>query len=131
MKSVRAAFDLTGRVAIITGGGGLLGTKHAEAVAEMGGIPVLLDLKGEQADTCAKEIATAFGVQALGLHCDITQPGMVSEALSNTLAAFGRVDVLINNAANDPKIGSEDQSSRQWPRLENFPLDVWCRDLAV
>src|SRR5207253_5511600 len=130
-ESVRAALDLTGRVAIITGGAGLLGIKHAEAIAEMGGIPILIDLRGDKADACAKKIKNIFGVQALGLHCDITQPQMVGEVLSVSLERFGRIDVLINNAANDPKVGSEDQSMPQWSRLENFPLDVWSRDLSV
>ena len=131
MKSVREAFDLTGRVAIITGGAGLLGVKHAEAIAEMGGIPVLLDLDGEKAEARAKEIAAAFGVQALGLTTDITQPQAIAEALSKTLEAFGRVDILINNAANNPKVEGVGLSGAHWSRLENFPLDVWHQDLAV
>ena len=57
MKSLPQTFDLTGKVAVITGGAGLLGEKHAEAVAEMGGLPVLLDLQGEKATTCAAKIA--------------------------------------------------------------------------
>jgi NAD(P)-dependent dehydrogenase (short-subunit alcohol dehydrogenase family) len=104
LKSVKAALDLTGRVAIITGGAGLLGRKHAEAIAEMGGIPVLVDLRGDQAEASAKEIGAAFGVRALGLSCDITKPEMVREVLSTCLTTFGSVEVLINNAANDPKL---------------------------
>jgi NAD(P)-dependent dehydrogenase (short-subunit alcohol dehydrogenase family) len=131
LKSVKAALDLTGRVAIITGGAGLLGRKHAEAIAEMGGIPVLVDLRGDQAEASAKEIGAAFGVRALGLSCDITKPEMVREVLSTCLTTFGSVEVLINNAANDPKVGNEAQPGMQWSRFENFPLDVWCRDLSV
>ena len=129
--SVRSAFDLTGRVAIITGGAGLLGVKHAEAIAEMGGIPLLLDLDGEKAKTCSDEIATTFGVQSLGLSVDITEPEAVSGVLSETLKAFGRVDILINNAANNPRVEGGDLLSRNWTRLENFPLDIWHQDLAV
>ena len=131
MKTARDAFDLTGRVAIITGGAGLLGTKHAEAISEMGGIPVLLDINGDKADEHAKEITATYGRQGLGLRCDITQPEAVAQALSRTLAAFGRVDILINNAANDPKVERAGLSSKNWARLENFPLDVWQQDLAV
>ena len=43
-KSVKQSFDLTGQVAVITGGAGLLGEKHAEAIAEFGGIPILIDI---------------------------------------------------------------------------------------
>ncbi len=63
MKNV---FDLSGRVAVITGGAGLLGRKHAEAIASQGGIPVLVDLEISQPDQQALEISTAFGVDALG-----------------------------------------------------------------
>lgn len=131
MKLVKEALDLTGRVAVITGGAGLLGMKHAEAVAEMGGIPVLLDLKGELAAARAQEIANKFGGQALGLNCDITQPEMVRQVLADCLAKFGTIDILINNAANDPKVGDGQPGGVQWSRLENFPLDVWSRDLSV
>jgi NAD(P)-dependent dehydrogenase (short-subunit alcohol dehydrogenase family) len=130
MNSVKATFDLTGRVAVITGGAGLLGTKHAEAIAEMGGIPVLLDLKGDAAAASARDIATRFGRQSLGLNCDITKPESVRQVLSDCLDKFGKVDILINNAANDPKVGGG-SSNVQWSRLENFPLDIWSRDLAV
>jgi NAD(P)-dependent dehydrogenase (short-subunit alcohol dehydrogenase family) len=116
---------------MITGGAGLLGVKHAEAIAEMGGIPVLLDLDGEKAEARAKEIATAYRVQALGLSSDITQPEAISDALSKTLAAFGRVDILINNAANNPKVEGSGLSGAHWSRLESFPLDLWHQDLAV
>ena len=131
MKSVKDAFDLTGRVAIITGGAGLLGVKHAEAIAEMGGIPVLLDLDSEKTESRAREIAKAFGVKALGLVTDVTHIEEIASALSKTLEAFGRVDILINNAANDPKVEGGGLKGGQWSRLENLPLEVWQQDLAV
>ena len=131
MKSVKEAFDLTGRVAIITGGAGLLGVKHAEAIAEMGGIPVLLDLNGGKAKADAKEITATFSIQALGLTTDVTQPRAIASALSKTLEAFGRVDILINNVANNPKVEGTGPSDTHWSRLENFSLDVWHQDLAV
>jgi NAD(P)-dependent dehydrogenase (short-subunit alcohol dehydrogenase family) len=117
-------------VAIITGGAGLLGVKHAEAIAEMGGIPVLLDLDGEKAQAYARAMTAAYGVQSLGLCSDITQPEPIMAALSKTLDAFRRVDILINNAANNPKVEG-DMGSQHWSRLESFPLDVWNQDLAV
>lgn len=131
MKSVKDALDLTGRVVVITGGAGLLGGKHAEAVAEMGGIPVLLDLESANPEARAKQITKAYGNQALGLVADITDPQAISAALDKLLATFGRVDALINNAANNPKVGGEGMSSSQWSRLENFPLEVWNQDIAV
>ncbi len=130
MESVRGAFDLTGRVTIITGGAGLLGVKHAEAIAEMGGIPVLLDLDGEKARARAREIASTFGVEALGLTTDVTQPRAIADALSKTLGAFGRVDILINNAAIDPKV-KNDGSLLETSRFEHFPLEDWNFQISV
>ena len=131
MKSLREVFDLTGRVAIITGGAGLLGAKHSEAIAEMGGIPVLLDLDGAKAEACAREITKSFGTRTLALTVDITQDKAVEGALSQTLDEFGRVDILINNAANNPKVKEGGSPQRHWSRLESFPLDVWQQDLSV
>lgn len=131
MTSVAQAFDLTGRVALITGGAGLLGVKHAEAIAEMGGIPVLVDLDGARADARARAITAQFGVPARGLVADVAQPEAVASALDTTLATYGRVDILINNAANNPKVEATGRSATHWTRLERFPLDVWQADLAV
>ena len=124
-------FELTGRVAVITGGAGLLGVQHAEAIAEMGGIPVLLDRRGEAAVACAKKIAGRYRVKALGLGADVTQLQAVSDALTKTLAAFGRVDILINNAAHNPTVDEKGRVGTPWSRLERMPLDVWSADLAV
>lgn len=131
LRGVRAAFDLTGRVAVITGGAGLLGTQHAEAIAEMGGIPVLADLDGVRAETAARDIARKFGGRVLGMRTDVSDPGAISDVLTRTIAAYGRVDILINNAANDPKVGAAGGSGPHWSRMENFPVDVWQRDLTV
>ncbi len=131
MNFLREAFDLTGRVAVITGGAGLLGAKHSEAIAEMGGFPVLLDLDGAKAEVCAREITRSFGVRTLALAVDITQSNTVEDALAKTLSEFGRVDILINNAANNPKVEGKGSSQRHWSRLENFSLDVWQQDLSV
>ena len=130
-SSVRLQFDLTGRVAVITGGAGLLGMRHAEAVAEMGGVPVLVDLEGEGAQARAAEIAAAYGVQAMGIQADITQPEAVSGVLARILDRLDRLDILINNAAHNPKMEATSTASVHWSRLEHFPLDIWDQDIAV
>src|SRR5438874_13631284 len=94
----RGVFDLEGRVAVITGGAGLLGQKHAEAIADYGGIPVLLDLRKVSIDH------SRLGAKALAVTADITDPKSVREACATVLSKLGRVDILINNAANNPKI---------------------------
>jgi NAD(P)-dependent dehydrogenase (short-subunit alcohol dehydrogenase family) len=127
---VRQAFDLTGRVVLVTGGAGFLGRRHAEAVAEMGAVPVLVDLSGERAREEAGRITSTYGVRAAGLEADITSPDAVQAMLDEVLRLFGRVDVLINNAANNPKV-EDGVHGPHWSRLERFPLEIWHQDLAV
>lgn len=127
--SARDLFDLTGRVAIITGGGGLLGGQHAEAIASAGGIPVLADIRVAPAEEKARELAGDFGISTHAVQVDITQSEQVRALLADVLARYGRVDILINNAANNPKMESE--SGVTWSRLEHFPIEQWQDDLAV
>ena len=121
-------FSLSGRVAIITGGAGLLGVKHAEAIAAAGGIPVLADLRGPDAVAAAARIPTAGGAAAVGVECDITSEKSVEQLLRAVLDRFGRVDILVNNAANNPKV---EGTGQDFLRLEEFPLDQWNADVAV
>jgi NAD(P)-dependent dehydrogenase (short-subunit alcohol dehydrogenase family) len=126
---VQTLFDLTGRVAVITGGAGLLGTKHAEIIAAAGGSPVLLDLPQAKPQAAAAAISTKYGVKAAGLAADITQLAEIEKVKDELLARFGHIDILINNAANNPKV--ESSGSKTWSRLENFPLEVWNDDIRV
>jgi NAD(P)-dependent dehydrogenase (short-subunit alcohol dehydrogenase family) len=128
-RNVKELYDLSGRVAIITGGAGLLGQFHAEAIAEAGGYPVLADVDAERCDAAAGELGQRYGTSVLGLHTDVTAKPQVEAMLEYVLNEFGRVDILINNAANNPKV--EDTSTTKWSSLENFPLEQWNDDLAV
>jgi NAD(P)-dependent dehydrogenase (short-subunit alcohol dehydrogenase family) len=120
-------FDLTGRVAAITGGAGLMGIQHAEVIAAHGGIPVLVDVV--RAEEKAEDLGRRHQVPARACQCDITQPESVRELLREIIAHFGRVDILINNAANNPKM--ENSTEVNFSRLENFPIEQWHADLAV
>jgi NAD(P)-dependent dehydrogenase (short-subunit alcohol dehydrogenase family) len=122
-------FDLTGRVAVITGGAGLLGEQHARAIASEGGIPVLVDVSGQAATELAERIASEYRVPAWGCRVDITRHDQLQDFLVELLERFGRLDILINNAANNPKI--EDGGSVNFSRLEHFPLAQWETDVKV
>jgi NAD(P)-dependent dehydrogenase (short-subunit alcohol dehydrogenase family) len=122
-------FDLTGRVAVITGGAGLLGEQHARAIASEGGIPVLIDVSGQAAAERAERISTEYRVPAWGSGVDITRHGELQAFLAQLLERFGRLDILINNAANNPKV--EESAGVNFSRLEHFPLAQWEADLAV
>ena len=130
MTSVRERFDLTGRVAVITGGAGMLGKQHAAAIAESGGCPVLVDLSQEAARSAAAEIGQAHGVKTLGVGADITQKSDVSAMVDAVKSAFGRIDILINNAALTVKGGGE-RASRYFAPFEEYPLDLWQAALDV
>lgn len=130
MKNPSQIFDLTGRVAVITGGLGFLGQKHAETIACAGGIPVMVDIHvPSAAEQDADAWKSRFGGQACALKCDITNGEAVRALLAEVLKRLGRVDILINNAANNPKM--ENTSEINFSRLENFPLAQWQDDLAV
>jgi NAD(P)-dependent dehydrogenase (short-subunit alcohol dehydrogenase family) len=129
MTSVREWFDLSGRVALITGGAGLLGVKQAEAIATAGGTPGLVDIAEDAAEQAAARLAKEFDVPAFACAADITRPEEVRAVLETVLERSGRVDILINNAANNPPV--ESGTGPEWSRLEHFPLDQWHADLAV
>jgi NAD(P)-dependent dehydrogenase (short-subunit alcohol dehydrogenase family) len=128
-KPIKDMFDLTGRTAVITGGAGLLGVKHAEAIALAGGSPILVDIAGDAARERARQISDEHGVVALGVACDITRPKEVQALLQRVLDETGRIDILINNAANNPK--AEAPGDEAWSRLERFSLEQWQADIAV
>lgn len=128
--SVREAFSLRDRVIVITGAAGLLGRRHAAAIAEMGGIPVLCDMIQDAVDAAARELGARHDVPSLGLAFDVTDPSAVQAAAETVLSRFGRVDGLVNNAANNPKVETEPDRP-PWSRFEAFPRAVWDRDIAV
>jgi NAD(P)-dependent dehydrogenase (short-subunit alcohol dehydrogenase family) len=129
MENLKNLFDLTGRVAVITGGTGLLGQQHAEALARAGGIPVLADVQVSGVDPQSRAWKERFGEQACAIQTDITDPESVKKLLEAVLEKFGRIDILVNNAANNPKM--ENKAEVEFSRLEFFPLEQWDADLNV
>ena len=128
-KSIHKKFDLTGKIIIITGGCGLLGLKHAEAVAEYGAIPVLLDLNKEIGNEKANYISHEYNVRCDFNRCNITDEKQVNRVKEIVVEKYGRIDVLINNAALDPKVAND--TNINLSRLENFPLRQWNLEIAV
>jgi NAD(P)-dependent dehydrogenase (short-subunit alcohol dehydrogenase family) len=129
MNKLWNSFDLSGRVAVITGGAGLLGEQHATAIAAAGGFPVLVDIDEERACRKAAALIATYGIPAFGFAADITQQQQIESLRDNILSRYGRLDILINNAANNPKM--EASGEIDFSRLENFPLAQWDADLAV
>ena len=117
--NVRDLFDLSGRVAIVTGGGSGIGRQMAEALAELGADLVLCARRPERCEQAAEEIA-GLGVRALGLRCDVSDRAEVDALVARTVAEFGHVDIVINNAG----------ASWGAPAVDH-PLEAWNKVMAV
>jgi NAD(P)-dependent dehydrogenase (short-subunit alcohol dehydrogenase family) len=112
-------FDLSGKVAIVTGGGIGIGRQMAEGLAEMGADLVLCARHLERCEAAAAELRE-LGVQALGLRCDVRDPGEVDAVVERTRQEFGRIDVLVNNSGTVWGAAPEDTPLEGWQKV----LDV-------
>ena len=123
---------INGRVCIVTGGGGLIGKKHAEAIVEGGGVPVLLDIVPDGMERVKRELLEEYGddVVVETFVADITNRDALNFVRDELISKYGHIDVLINNAANNPKV--EDKSKNLlFNTFSSFPLDIWNKDIAV
>lgn len=125
-------FYIKDKVVIITGGAGLLGRKHAEAVIEGEGIPILLDISEDALEDAQRQLRDTYGAscRADGYVTDITERDKVEETAQRILEKYGRMDVLINNAANNPKVEGSAANMKPF-RFEDLPLRIWEDDLKV
>jgi len=116
---IKDLFDLTGKTAIITGGGRGLGEQMAEGLAEAGANIVLCSRKKEACQQVADRLATT-GVKTLALACDISQPEDIKNVVHQTIEKFGRIDILINN------------SGATWGApVEEMPLVAWQKVMNI
>lgn len=124
-------FKLDGRVAIVTGGVGLLGAEFCRTLAEAGAAVVVLDLNAEKCTAIAESLTQA-GYRALAAPTDITQPASVNAMLQKVIETFGRVDILVNSAALDPKFDPTAAAKGIAPgSFEDYPLEQWNAALNV
>ena len=122
-------FSLKDRNALITGGCGLLGRQHAEAIAKAGGTPVLADIPAAQPLATAQQLSELWQSRVIGCEVDITSEADIAKTCDDLDAKNCKIDILINNASNNPKV--ENATSTQFSRLENFPLETWHNDISV
>lgn len=131
MSNVLEKFQMQGQVAIVTGGAGLLGKQFARTLAQGGAAVVVADLNRMTANTIA-ETLVKDGYNALGVGVDVTDPASVAELVETAVNVYGRLDVLVNSAALDPKFDPE-AVARGIPSgsFEDYPLDQWRQALDV
>ena len=122
-------FSLKDRVIVVTGACGLLGREHVEAIAMAGGIPIILDLNQQVVNDHVTQVNQKYNINATGYSVDITDEDQVSASCDAIIKQYGRIDGLVNNAANNPKV--ENSVEKNFSRLEFFSEDVWEKDLAV
>lgn len=132
MNTAFKKFDLSGKTALITGAAGLLGCEHATALLESGATVVLTDISMAgltfARETLAQQVDVVDRIQTKIM--DVSRPESIG-ALARQLAIAGqRVDILVNNAAIDPKVKA-DAGIMETSRLENFPIEQWDLQLAV
>ena len=122
-------FDLTRRVAVVTGGAGLLGSEFCRTLAQAGARVGVADLDEAGATQIASEIQST-GSEAIALSVDIAVRDSTHEMVKQTLLKFGRLDILINSAALDPKF-DPDHHEQTSNAFEDYPLEAWNQALDV
>jgi NAD(P)-dependent dehydrogenase (short-subunit alcohol dehydrogenase family) len=119
-------FSLDSKVAIVTGACGLLGTKHCEALAEAGARVVVADLN----EASCREVAGRLGEGHLAIELDVTSVESLQQGKQRILDAYGRIDVLVNNAAINDMFENPLLAGQQ-SMFEHYPLEMWDRSWRV
>lgn len=120
-------FDLTGRCAVVTGGGGILGKGFCQVLAAYGARVAVLDVDGAAAAATADAIRQAVpGANLLPLPCDVSDPGQVARAVGQVVEHFGGIDILHNNAATK---GAD--LKRFFDPFETYSLATWREVMSV
>jgi 2-deoxy-D-gluconate 3-dehydrogenase len=128
---IQEKFDISGRVALVTGGAGQLGTEFCKTLAEAGAAVAVLDLNTDAVNKVAESL-NKDGYRAKGYAADITDPEAVNRMTASLLADFGRLDILVNSAALDPKFDPQAAARGIAPgAFEDYPLEQWNAALNV
>ena len=115
-------FDLSGRVAVVTGCSTGLGVQMAKALANQGCSIVAVARRQNLIDEVAAQIKEEYGVETLAVRCDITDTDMVNAMVDTVMEKFGRIDVLINNAGTGAVAPAEDITDDQFANEMNIDL---------
>lgn len=119
-------FDLSGRTAIVTGAGGILGRRFAHGLARHGADLLLADIDAAGLDELADAITAASGARALAVPCDVSRAADVESVVELASERFGRVDVLVNNAAT-----KTDDPRAFFAPTEAYEIETWRQVMSV
>ena len=115
-------FDLNGKTALITGGCGLLGVQHAEAILEFGGEVILTDVISDTSRVI--KLKEKYGTNVSSVYMDVTDKSSIQKVVDK----FEKIDILINNAALDPKV---EDGLEYKNKFEHLDLDSWNKTIDV
>ena len=130
MNDIFQKFSLAGRTAIVTGGAGLLGVEFCRTLAQAGAQVVVADLNEGAAEKVAVSLSKA-GYPAIHSVVDVTRPESTQAMVASAMENFGRVDILVNSAALDPKFDPQHEGKQSDNAFETFPLEVWNQAVQV
>jgi len=123
-------FRLDGRVALVTGGAGLLGQRYCEALLQAGARVVIGDVDGARATALAERLSGQGGARVIAAQLDVTNEKSVQQAVDVAAETFGRLDILVNNAALTVRGGSQRLTPAEYfAPFEDYSLDVWNQAL--
>lgn len=125
-KDLSNLFDLSGKVALVTGGTGIQGKRITRGLAAYGADVIVLDLDAEAVTQQAAEIADEYNVRALGIVCDVADKALVEASVASIVTAMGHIDILHNNAQSKTKTPAD-----FFVPFEEFDFDVWRQVMAV
>lgn len=123
--SYRGLFSLSGKVAVVTGGGGLLGQHFCLGLAEAGASVAVVDIDEQKALACAERLVNA-GHNAMGVRCDVANPSDVRAMVAAVVAQYSSVDILHNNAA-----GKSSDLNGFFAPFETYSLEQWREIMAT
>jgi 2-deoxy-D-gluconate 3-dehydrogenase len=129
MSQIFDKFSLHGQAALVTGGAGLLGIEFCRTLAQAGAGVIVADLNGDAADRTAQTLR-AEGLQAQPCAVDVTQPESTAAMVQAAVDAYGRLDIIVNSAAMDPKFDAT-QPGKHASTFEDYPLAMWQQALDV
>lgn len=111
---MKQLFDLTGRVALVTGCSGGLGVQMAKALAQQGADLVIMARRYEKLLEVKQEIESAHGVKVLPIQCDVTNTDAVDRMVDEAIEKFGHIDIVVNNAGTGAITPAEDITDAQF-----------------
>jgi len=123
---IKSLFNLTGKVAVVTGGVGILGRQFCHGLAEFGADIAVVDLDQNESQKFAEELSHTHSVKSLGIACDVSSPQSVQNMVDEIVKYFGEINILHNNAG-----GKSSDIEACFAPFEDYTLETWRAMMSV